>query len=447
MPLPLYDTRGLCTHEAGKVGCASCHDPHTWSPLPAVAAAAKTDPRKVEGDGTNSFLRLPLDANSALCTNCHVGKAALALSKHNLAIAAAQPKDKGKDISKDKAKSKKPARVTAADAQAGLCSNCHQPHNAKGQFLWARDTGPGKGVTVGLCTSCHRDGGLAENKLTGPNSHPVGMKLLPGMKPNLPLFSMTGADIAGKDKDVVECASCHDPHQWDPANISSRAGADAAVEGDAANSFLRVSAAGRSDLCVECHRDQKLVRGTDHDMAVTAAKAVNVNGETVAESGVCGQCHLVHNAVQKQRLWARKPGTAPNAPEQLCRSCHVPEGIAKAKVPLESQHPAKVEVWSHALRARFRKNPGADIPVYDADGKPAPVGIITCTSCHNPHRWRADRAEEGPGKNTEGDVLSSFLRAESSEYIVCSDCHGGDALYRYKYFHGRSSHSAYPLYR
>ena len=436
-PLPLYDNRGLRTRDAGKVGCASCHDPHTWSPTPAGQATAKTDPRKIEGSGANSFLRLPLDANSTLCTNCHTDKAALALSKHNLAITT--------PVTKGKVKGKKPVRTTAADSELGLCSTCHQPHNAKGRFLWARDTGPGKGSTVGLCTSCHRDGGLAEKKLVGTHSHPVGMKLLDGMKPNLPLFSATGGGDAARG--VVECASCHDPHQWDPTNIASRAGADAGAEGDAATSFLRVSAAGPSDLCVECHREQKFVRRTDHDLAVTAAKAVNAMGETVAESGVCGQCHLVHNAVQDQHLWARKPGAAPSGSEQLCRSCHVQDGIAQAKIPLESQHPAKVQVWSHALRARFRQNAGADIPVYGADGKQVSVGVITCASCHNPHRWRPDKAEEGPGKNTEGDVLSSFLRAASSEYIVCSDCHGEDALYRYKYFHGRSSHRDYPLYR
>jgi predicted CXXCH cytochrome family protein len=450
-PLPLYDARGLRTRETGRIGCASCHDPHVWSPLPTVPVDEQHAPEvtrasleKIDGDGSSSFLRLPLDADGGLCINCHVDKAAVALSKHNLSIS--RPPDKAKE--KEPAQKKSPDSnlpVAAASATAGVCGACHQPHNAKGAFLWSRDRGPGEGATVGLCTECHRADGLAGKKLVGAHSHPLGKKPPAGAKVDLPLFDVAAGRMAPDG--VVECATCHNPHQWDPNNATSRAGAVADAEGDASTRFLRVAAAPRSDLCVQCHVEQKFVLRTDHDLSVTAPKAQNLKGETVAQSGVCGQCHMVHNAAADLRLWARTPGAAPEVAETLCRSCHAQGQVGEAKLPLESRHPSKVTVWSHALRERFRPKAGADLPVYGPDGKPAATGILTCPSCHNPHRWRADQAQEGPGRNTEGDVMSSFLRTDDSAYIVCADCHGQDALFRYKYFHGRSSRKPYPLYR
>jgi len=431
-PLPLFDDKGLYTKTAGKIGCSSCHDPHRWSTDDGPGRLDPPDPRKIEGDGRNSFLRIPLDANARLCANCHVDKAAVLLSKHNPTLMPA-------------AKGKRGAKAPERKTEKGACVACHVPHNAKSAYLWARERGPDKGVTGALCTECHRDGGLAGKKVVGAHSHPMNRPLTAGMQPKLPLFAAK-PDGSGAQ---MECASCHDSHQWDPANPKSRAGASSTAEGDAGNSFLRHPASGRAELCVECHREQRLVRGTDHDLTVVAPKAVNTKGQTAAQSGVCGQCHGVHNAVSDLRLWVRTPGTGADAGEKLCRSCHAAGQVAAAKVPGEKQgrHPGKVTAWSPQLRARFNPKGAAGINVYGADGHPAATGVITCASCHNPHQWSAHQAAEGPGKNSEGDVRSSFLRLTRSGSFLCADCHGRDALFRYKYFHGKSSHRDYPLYR
>lgn len=432
VPLPLYDDKGLRTHTGGKVGCSSCHDPHRWSPDDGDDKKAQPDPRKLEGDGRNSFLRIPLDASARLCANCHVDKAAVLLSQHNASLMPAT-------------KEKRDAKVPERHTEKGVCATCHAPHNAKSAYLWARERGPDKGVTGALCTDCHRDGGLAGKKVVGAHSHPLNQPLKNGIQPKLPLFAAK-PDGSGAQ---MECASCHDSHQWDPTDPKSRTGASSAAEGDAGNSFLRRPASGRAELCVECHREQRLVRGTDHDLGVIAPKAVNAKGQTAAQSGVCGQCHGVHNAVSDLRLWARTPGTGADAGEKLCRSCHAAGQVAAAKIPGEKQgrHPGKVTAWSPELRARFNPKGAAGIGVYGADGLPAATGVITCASCHNPHQWSAHQMAEGPGKNSEGDVRSSFLRLTRSESFLCADCHGRDALFRYKYFHGESSHRDYPLYR
>jgi predicted CXXCH cytochrome family protein len=434
--LPLYDDKGLRTDTGGKVGCASCHDPHRWSVNETEAGKAEVDPHQIEGDGQSSFLRLPFDSSNRLCANCHVDKAAVVFSKHNPAVM--NPPEPNATAEQ--------RRAVQPNVQ-GVCAACHQPHNAKDNFLWARERGPIQGTTAALCSSCHRVGGAAEKKTVGAHSHPLDMPLKAGMPSHLPRFGANGREESASAK--VDCATCHDPHQWDPANLASRAGASATVEGDAGNSFLRLPASGRAALCVDCHQDQRLVRGTDHDLAVSAPRAVNAQGRTAAESGVCGQCHSVHNAVADLRLWARPPGAGQDADEKLCRSCHAAGQVAAAKVPAERQarHPGQVSAWSPELRARFNAKGAGGIRVYGADGLPAATGVITCPSCHNPHRWNPRSATEGPGKNTEGDVNTSFLRLANTESFLCADCHGRDALFRYKYFHGKSAHKDYPLYR
>lgn len=413
-PLPLYDDKGLYTDKDGRMGCGTCHDPHRWTskpPPPPVAGVEPVPPHKQEGNGDSSFLRLPADATGTLCANCHVDKASVALSRHNPNVMAATLR--GKDGTK---------KVTApTDAQAtavrDVCGACHATHNAKSEKLWALDKGPGKGRVIPMCTACHREGGEASAKVIGENSH------------------------------TKNCNSCHDPHQWDPADARNLAGAQPDTRSDARTSFLKKSAGGSAELCRECHEEQMAVIGTDHDLRITAPAAQNAKGLTVETSGVCGQCHQLHNAPAKPWLWGRATGKGEHPSEKFCTGCHGPGGAAEGKVPREARHPVATSVWSPKLRATFKPAAGKyGLPVYGQDAIPEARGAITCATCHEPHQWSARNQGEGPGRNTEGDTSSSFLRLASSANFVCADCHGEDALFRYKYFHGKSSRKDYPLY-
>jgi len=73
--------------------------------------------------------------------------------------------------------------------------------------------------------------------------------------------------------------------------------------------------------------------------------------------------------------------------------------------------------------------------------------VISCASCHDPHQWQADLTRPGPGKNTEGDVTTSFLRLSSTASFLCADCHGLDSIFRYQYFHAEKAHQKHPLSR
>jgi predicted CXXCH cytochrome family protein len=436
--LPLYDAHGLRSDRGKNVGCGSCHDPHKWQP---VGTAPKADPKILEGDDQSSFLRIAGDTDSSLCTTCHIDKRSVLLSKHNPNI---EPEKPGKARQEKSRKKKRAPSDAAHDAGKSVCQSCHVPHNAKAANLWAREPVKAESAIAGLCGDCHRKGGVAENKLTGVHSHPLGKPLKKASRNKLPVFDEAGHRV--KQGGSVDCASCHNPHQWDPADPLSDKGASAQTEGDTTTSFLRQVVAKESLLCLSCHDAQRWVHNTEHDLRITGKNSKNVLGQSVQESGPCGQCHVPHNAADQTRIWARTMGQGEDKLEQMCRSCHSDVGIASAKQPPSATHPDQVSVWSGETRKRFRKPSGQSLPVFDQHGKPGPTGKITCVTCHDPHRW-SSTAKSGPGKNIEGSTANSFLRIQNSENFVCADCHGLDAIFRYKYFHGKASRRKHRLYQ
>ena len=414
--LPLYNKNGEPVNHAGNVGCGSCHDPHKTA---ITHSDEKNDAEKE--DRKIDFLRMSEGGGSALCLNCHISKKAILLSKHNPKIF--QPEELS-----DNEKSK---------SDNDVCAACHQVHHAETSPLWARKIGPGKAAVESLCNDCHRKEGIAEKKLTGEHSHPLS-KTENKSKSGLPLFDKNEA----KKGSNVDCATCHDLHQWDPSNPLSKEGSVLEVEGNSTNSFLRMTAAN-GKLCADCHHEKDLVLGTEHDLNITAPETTNLQGKKVDESGVCGQCHQIHNASGDPYLWARNIGDDDIAINGLCKSCHADNKPGEQKQPRSNKHPKDVKVWSQELRIRYGKKIDAALPVYNENGVKSSMGGVACPTCHDAHKWWTGKDEKGVGENTEGDVTNSFLRAEHTSNMVCADCHGKDALFRYKYFHSPTSHKKY----
>ncbi|MFQ5634052.1 MAG: cytochrome c3 family protein [Gammaproteobacteria bacterium] len=384
--LPLYDDRGESAAAGDLVGCGSCHDPHGRSAMPAAG-------RGDEDRQPDRFLRLGEDGPNRLCVNCHVAEDAIRNSPH-----------RGKE--------------SRAPAAAGICMSCHRGHDGEAEYMWARNPGPGRQPIERLCASCHRSGGEAETRLTGRHSHPVGVAL--------------------DDGGVVDCANCHDPHQWDPDDPSNPAGLADAVDGDVHTSFLRIGDAD-GGLCLTCHDGYAEVRGTDHDLRMTAAGATNAAGQTVANSGVCGQCHVPHNALSGPGLWARELGDGGQQGEAFCSGCHVPSGVAATSVPGATGHPATVPARAAIAREALYSKAADGISVRYSGDHPGAPGEIGCASCHDPHRWKPGRDDTAPVANRDGDAQSSFLRLDSTQHFLCADCHGKDSLFRYLYFHSPRS--------
>jgi predicted CXXCH cytochrome family protein len=409
--LPLFSKNGALLKDGGQVTCLTCHNPHQWKP--EGNQVLESEQHLQEGDGSSSFLRIANDGDSQLCTNCHVDQSIVRNSKHNLGHTAPEESNsEGMNVS-----------------QSGSCSACHLPHNGAGVGMWARALSDGFTGIEQTCVSCHKEGGAASEYLTGDYSHPLHRELNNhGDEIELPLFDAQG----GKKKDgVVDCGTCHDPHRWDPEAVEA---SFEETEGDASNSFLRIKASEKSALCQECHRNQNTVEGTDHDLSISAPEFVNGNKQTVLETGLCGQCHTVHNANHPGRLSLTKPVEGEPTLEHLCTGCHNWQGVAYNKVPQELRHPRR-QVPQNSSRLRNGMASWNDHPVFNEEGANVGLGEITCVTCHNPHQWDPNDKASGSGVNQEGDVMNSFLRRSATDFFLCADCHGRDSIYRYKFFH------------
>jgi predicted CXXCH cytochrome family protein len=403
--LPLFNDFGF-QDQGGKMACATCHDPHRWGPDSATGPAGKDAP----ADRQTSFLRQPAPQ---ICRECHTDKFPIAGSKHDLskiAPAAANVKNQ-----------------TAADS--GLCGSCHLVHNAGQPFLWARNAaGDSRGPAQDLCLECHYMNGLAGKKSIRDPSHPVHVSPAEkGLATTLPLFDTRGKISENGD---IGCATCHDPHRWDPSAISDED--QFAQEGSAQNSFLRLENSPSAKLCQDCHPEQARVDKTEHDLVVSAPSSQNMAGRTALESGTCGVCHFVHNGRSDIVLWSRGFGDGNNIMEALCNSCHSAEGAAKSKVPPVYLHPREQLV---TVKAANKKGLPDYFPLFHGNtGKPVTAGNLSCPSCHNVHQWDPAIPAKGTGVNTEGDASNSFLRTPTA-FDLCRECHGQDAPLKIKYYH------------
>ena len=412
--LPLFAVDGKKSAQ-GNVSCGTCHDAHRWS-----ATGNDRGGLKVEGDGNNSFLRKPSSPESELCRTCHVEKSTILGSKHDMHVTF--PKSRNNQ--------------SQTVEQAGVCGICHVPHNADGKRLWAMRPRGTEDLYEAMCLSCHAKGGMAEKKTTGPITHPLGKQpnMQPQFKGKLPLFDKKGErdDEAG----TVSCPTCHNAHQWNPLLTEGRASRGKGLEGDRSNSFLRVPYDENAALCSACHKENALVIDTDHDLRITAPGSVNLSHETVADAGVCSACHLVHNA-WGNRLWARGVGAGSNRNQALCTGCHARRKAAGRKVIGEPSHPMKrVADARPTLRKEARKfyrkkrkdkakqKEVVTLPLFMQDGERSMDGDVTCSTCHNVHRWNPERMERGPGKKMEGNAGNSFLRKSNLDGPkLCVTCH------------------------
>ena len=402
--LPLY------TSEDGRklMECHTCHDPHRWRPGKDV----KGEGKNVEGDESNSFLRQPVCLQSSLCSFCHADHYQIEGTDHDLRVTAREEiNSAGKNVE-----------------QAGVCSSCHIPHNGKGPMLWARTLTATHDIPTYLCLSCHTKKGPAAAKTVGRHSHRVGIAV--HGSPDLPLYRKDEFTL------VMECSTCHDPHKWTVQEEKKGSGKN--VEGDGKSSFLRKMNQEEPFLCLECHQRQGYVSGTDHDMRVTAPESVNLLGRKPRQESVCSPCHGVHNANSQTVLW--NSVLSPFGKDfmaRACYGCHSSEGTGKNKLVSVGTHPERYYFGYHkpyAIISQKVQDSSEEYQLFDAEGKKTPNGEITCPTCHDPHIWKPDRLEKGPGENLEGTPIDSFLRRDVRSEL-CYTCHGIKTLFLYRYYH------------
>jgi predicted CXXCH cytochrome family protein len=419
--LPLFREDGN-RNPSGTVQCFSCHDVHRWDPDNLLNTGGKN----VDGDGSNSFLRISNRESSTLCLVCHLDKEQVMTSDHNLKVTAPDEKNLQESI----------ARVS------GPCGACHIPHNASGKRLWAKQLSAEKDFGSQLCTGCHNKNGAAKEKLTGDNSHPIDVLLKETkighsqehVAVELPLY---GEDGDRMDDGRILCLTCHEPHSWDPRISGQLKNYEPQnVEGDTTNSFLRKANSPSAELCNICHVNEARVEDTVHNLNKSAPEAENFLGQTVKTSGSCGACHLVHKAPNKLKLWARPYGPIPekaNAMDGLCTSCHSKGNIAEKKIPAIATHPSEKLLSNITTLTKKGTN---YMPLFDGDGREKNVGNMSCATCHNAHEWSPSGKKMAAVKGAKGNTLRSFRFLRNMSYnTFCMDCHGPEAIYKYMYFH------------
>ncbi len=377
------------TGPKGTLQCLTCHGIHQQKDHPHALVAER----------------------SPLCRACHARDFWVEKTDHDLRITA--PKEKN---------------VIGEDLKTGgVCSACHIPHKATGPYLWARKIGKKNPTPSDLCQTCHREGGIAKKKTVGRYTHPVNvaMKEKPA---GLPLFKV------GKEKDLLECATCHNPHQWRPGVAKKGPGKN--TEGTENTSFLRKPNLKYPRLCGTCHYDKAYVTGTDHDLRITAPNYVNLQGKPIKKSSPCTACHGVHQAKEKVYLWVAPLGKGQDYIEQTCYGCHSKNGPAADKTVPVGSHPTKLYFGYHKkyLSLVLVKN----IPLFTKDGRESVKGEISCATCHDPHIWDDTNPMRVPWKNIEGNITNSFLRKRLHLMEnFCSICHGPSALFLFRFYHDK----------
>jgi predicted CXXCH cytochrome family protein len=405
LALPLFNRYNV-QDENGRLTCLTCHEPHG---LPANSTKELAT-KEGAGPKFNPLLR---ENSPDICRQCHRSKFAIVDSKHDL--------DKLTPQEKDILRSKGP--------EPGICGNCHLVHGPERAYLWTReDSSKTQGNrTEELCTACHNERGLASKKVVKGYSHPLNISPAEkGLTTTLPLYNGEGKISADG---VLTCPTCHDPHRGNLLRVSQ--GEHLNPEVDSQNRFLRLENSPSPTLCENCHPKEARVEKTDHDLSITAPAHKNIMGETPAQSGTCGVCHLVHNSKEKIRLWAQELGPGTDVMARMCNSCHSASGSANNKVPPVAYHPQESLV---DLSGKIKRGENY-LPLFDPiSGDPVVTGNISCPSCHNAHQWDPKRPAKGEGVNLEGNATNSFLRTNSPD-LMCKDCHGFQALFKFKFFH------------
>ncbi len=385
IPETLYQS-GAKLGDAGRITCQTCHKIHN-------------------NHIQQAMLLIRENRQSDFCLECHPDKQRLEKTNHNLSISAKAEKNlEGKTV-----------------AESGICSACHLPHKAARRPYGKKED---KGRTTALCLSCHAKGGVAENKKLAGYSHPVGMTLSQTIQgadaveyravvrekgvPALPLFNEFG--VADK-KGQMTCATCHDTHGGPsvPPAPAAEPGAPAAK-----NMLLRKPS---PEICRTCHADKFAIENTRHDLAGVFPDGNRILKQAVPEPDLCRNCHWIHNREKEGYVWSQ-----PMIPEagggvrDLCTRCHESTGLAPNMTVNQNSHPVNI-----GLGDRVRTS---SLPLFNSSGNRTENGIMTCYTCHDPHRRSPVKSKNGEVVTVEGRPVNRFLRMEnapSSE--LCINCH------------------------
>lgn len=373
-----------------------------------------------EGEG----LLLMKNERSDLCTTCHAD------------IDTRDRKDaRKKGIHPAYVEMEKEVKFGTRQVKTLTCLTCHSIHDGRERSPLLR-----KDVDAdSFCTPCHERHNARDKKDAAEKGvHPVNMELEKPVK------------IGDREIRKITCISCHSVHK-------GRRGTPSLVD-----DYIDGS------LCSYCHKNEKEVARTDHDLGFTAGTSLNRLDETPDVSGVCGACHTMHRGKKGLPFLYAGKSTPPSplfnkegetTRDSLCLDCHRKKGIAEKK---------EIEHYTHPYKDLVLRSTTSVFPLFSDEWKKSEFGTIRCVTCHDPHRWepssslpllstlgereeavRQGSYKDGDGEslsrgkvNREGTVLNSFLRSKGPQATFCVDCHGMETRLKYKYYHDKKVRDA-----
>jgi predicted CXXCH cytochrome family protein len=399
VPSPSVESRTASSASKGSVSCFTCHRLH---PVKDEERLAK-------------YLR-PGSSGRDACTVCHAAQRVLRSTKHYI-----RAPDTVSEID----------RFFGKMDESQECSPCHRVHNARGPGLWFTELPEAKTTfeqdeRSRRCLGCH----LKEpfKRIREENGHPIGTRMktqyLPSAEARLQLGRIA-RDEAGV-RDVVVCATCHLNHgKQNPDGTITLFAGGGLPDGE---------------LCMVCHREKGQIVGSPHDFRTRKEGEFRPDGGRSLKSGVCAGCHANHNARIGQGLIAfafSRPKGEGNPEDMFCLYCHRNPAVMRARRIKFYVHPSGTKV-KEKLKALKEK---AAAPSQERLGEPARTSVagyealyhIDCRTCHDNHRWTGLPISEA--KELPRTEMASFLRGSDVAKTLCSNCHGTEALYRYRMYH------------
>ncbi len=373
-----------------------------------------------------------------------VAKMSIVNSKHNLSISG-------------------PGWIKSL-TETRICIFCHTPHNAAPKTpLWNKKieavnytlyssttlvaspqtpTGPSK-----LCLSCH-DGTIALGDVLQPSSgiamtvgggmpltspsyfgtslashHPISFSYydaLANQQKDWELVPTPPADLPFSGNKIIECTTCHDPHD------------------DTNRKFLRVDSSD-SALCIKCHS----LTGWGESSHNTSQSTWNLTGTapwprtgggtdfgwmTVQQNG-CENCHNPHNAGGPARLLNYQQE------ENNCYPCHN-GNVATTNIQADFSKTYRHDVAATEIGVTTYWHEPNESPLMLMGSSPH----VECVDCHNPHAVNNKASTGAPavsGKlfNVSGvDITNTPLvppnNYAANEYEICFKCHA-DPVWRF----------------
>ncbi len=148
-----------------------------------------------------------------------------------------------------------------------------------------------------------------------------------------------------------------------------------------------------------------------------AAAPRNPHLDPATVTGGCAACHQGHGAARTPML--------PGSQKQLCLSCHGSIAETGRRTGEGAIAASARPVLLGAMDAKLYAHP------LDTDASAAGANVVTCTSCHSPHRGGGDeRLDAREQKRSARDP-------SKAEFELCGSCHGREG--------GRRSHVAREL--